>query len=68
MIPIEGTPKDECYVTLPGIIEVFAEETTAVDNIISPKSSTAVKYIRNGNLYIQTLDKTYNVYGSQVNK
>ena len=68
MIPIEGTPKDECYVTLPGIIEVFAEETTAVDNIISPKSSTAVKYIRNGNLYIQTLDKTYNVYGAQVNK
>ena len=68
MIPTKGTPEDECYVTLPGIIEVFAEETTAVDNIISPKSSTAVKYIRNGNLYIQTLDKTYNVYGSQVNK
>ena len=68
MIPTKGTPEDECYVTLPGIIEVFAEETTAVDNIISPKSSTAVKYIRNGNLYIQTLDKTYNVYGSQVKK
>ena len=67
MIPTTGTPNGACYVTLPGIIEVFAEGTTDVDNITSSQSTT-LKYIKNGSLYIQTCDKTYDVLGQQVTK
>ena len=67
MIPTTGTPNGACYVTLPGIIEVFAEGTTDVDNITSSQSTT-LKYIKNGALYIQTSDKTYDVLGQQVTK
>jgi hypothetical protein len=67
MIPTTGTPNGACYVTLPGIIEVFAEGTTDVDNITSSQSTT-LKYIKNGSLYIQTSDKTYDVLGQQVTK
>ena len=65
MIPTTGTPNGACYVTLPGIIEVFAEGTTDVDNITASQSTT-LKYIKNGALYIQTSDKTYDVLGKQV--
>ena len=67
MIPTTGTPNGACYVTLPGIIEVFAEGTTDVDNITSSQSTT-LKYIQNGSLFIQTSDKTYDVFGQQVTK
>ena len=67
MIPTTGTPNGACYVTLPGIIEVFAEGTTDVDNITTSQSTT-LKYIKNGALYIQTSDKTYDVLGQQVTK
>jgi hypothetical protein len=67
MIPTTGTPNGACFVTLPGIIEVFAEGTTDVDNITSSQSTT-LKYIKNGSLYIQTSDKTYDVLGQQVTK
>jgi hypothetical protein len=68
MIPTTGTPNGACYVTLPGIIEVFAEETTDVDNITSSTNNTNVKFIKDGALYIQLGDKTYDVLGSQVSK
>ena len=67
MIPTTGTPNGACYVTLPGIIEVFAEGTTDVDNITSSQSTT-MKYIKNGSLYIQTGDKIFDVLGQQVTK
>jgi hypothetical protein len=67
MVPTSETPKGECYVTLPGIIEVFAEDDpTALEDVTSSTTSTMVKYVQDGNLYIQTLDKTYNVLGAQV--
>ena len=68
MVPTSETTKGECYVTLPGIIEVFSEQTTNVENINTNQSSSNVKYIKNGNLYIQTVDKRYNILGAQVNK
>jgi hypothetical protein len=68
MVPTSETTKGECYVTLPGIIEVFSEQTTDVENIISTQSSMSAKYIKNGNLYIQTENKTYNILGAQVGK
>jgi hypothetical protein len=54
-------------VTLPGIIEIFDETTTDVEEIISETTSYK-KFIKEGNFYIQTLDKTYNVLGTQVSK
>ena len=68
MVPTSETTKGECYVTLPGIIEVFAEETTGVENITTSSSSTAAKFIKDGSLYIQSEDKVYDVLGTQVNK
>ena len=68
MVPTSATPKGECYVTLPGIIEVFADQPTDVENITSSESSSMMKYIKDGRLYIQTMDKTYNVLGAQVSK
>ena len=67
MIPTTGTPNGACFVTLPGIIEVFAEGTTDVDNITSSQTAT-MKYIKNGSLYIQTGDKIFDVLGQQVTK
>ena len=68
MVPTSETTKGECYVTLPGIIEVFSEQTTDVENITSDQSSFNAKYIQNGNLYIQKADKTYNILGAEVSK
>ena len=68
MVPTSETTKGECYVTLPGIIEVFTEETTDVENITTSSSSTAAKFIKDGSLYIQSMDKVYDVLGVQVSK
>ncbi len=68
MVPTSETTKGECYVTLPGIIEVFSEQTTNLENVVSSQSSTNLKYIQNGNLYIQNVDKTYNILGTEVSK
>ena len=68
MVPSSETTKGECYVTLPGIIEIFDENTTDVEDITSPNSTSYKKYIKDGSLYIQTMDKTFNVLGAQVSK
>ena len=68
MIPTTGTPNGECYVTLPGIIEVFADGTTDVDTITTVNVDTPVKFIKNGTLYIQANDKIYDVLGVQVSR
>jgi hypothetical protein len=68
MVPTSETPKGECYVTLPGIIEVFAEETTDVEDITTSNTNTPSKYIENGLLYIQSAGKVYDVLGVQVCK
>ena len=68
MVPTSETTKGECYVTLPGIIEVFSEQTTNLEDVTSNQSYTNVKYIQNGNLYIQTENKIYNVLGAEVSK
>ena len=67
LVPTSETAKGERYVTFPGIIEVFTDQTTGVENIQS-SSSDMMKYIKDGNLYIQTADKTYNLLGAQVGK
>jgi hypothetical protein len=68
MVPTSDTPKGECYVTLPGIIEVFSEEGTDVENVQTSTTNSIVKYIKNGSLYIQTINKTYDVLGVQVSE
>ena len=68
MVPTSATPKGECYVTLPGIIEVFSDLTTDIENTTSSQSTSTLKYIENGTLYIQSADKTYNVLGTQLSK
>lgn len=68
MVPTSETTKGECYVTLPGIIEVFSEQTTDVEDVISTQSPSNLKYIQNGNLYIQAMDKIYNILGAEVSK
>ena len=68
MIPTTGTPNGACYVTLPGIIEVFAEGTTDVEHIASSDATSPFKFIKDGNLYIQANDKTYDVLGASISK
>jgi hypothetical protein len=68
MVPTSETPKGECYVTLPGIIEVFDEETTDVEDVTTSNSNTPAKFIKDGSLYIQTEGKVYDVLGVQVSK
>ena len=69
MIPNSATPKGECYVTLPGIIEVFEEETTSrVGSANLWQDSTNRKCLKDGNLYILLDDKVYDALGKQVNK
>ena len=67
MVPTSETPKGECYVTMPGVVEVFAEEPASVEDITSSLPSM-IKYIKDGNFYIQTVDNTYNVLGMPVSK
>ena len=66
MVPTSATPKGECYVTLPGIIEVFADETTDLETLEPISSDSHNKFIKQGSLYIKSGDKTYNVLGVQV--
>jgi hypothetical protein len=68
MVPTSATPKGECYVTLPGVIEIFDETATSVESVSTSNSPSASKFIKNGTLYIQTNDKTYDVLGVQVSK
>lgn len=68
MVPNSSTPKGECYVTLPGIIEIFTEETTEVEDVTTFDSNTTSKFIKSGSLYIQSAGKVYDVLGVQVSK
>jgi hypothetical protein len=68
MVPTTGTPNGACYVTLPGIIEVFTEETTDVENVTLSNSDATFKFIKNGSLYIQSEGKVYDVLGVQIAK
>ena len=68
MVPDSSTPKGECYVTLPGIIEIFTEETTEVEDVATFDSNTTSKFIKSGSLYIQSAGKVYDVLGVQVSK
>ena len=58
------TEKGERYVTLPGIIEVFADRDTALENVTAQE--TPNKFIQNGALYIQANNVIYNVLGTPV--
>ena len=66
MVPTSETAKGECYVTLPGIIEVFSSEVTDVEDLQSSDIDKNGKYVNNGSLYIKTGDKTYNVLGAPI--
>ena len=68
MVPNSSTPKGECYITLPGIIEVFTEQTTDVERVATSSSISPSKFIKDGNLYIQSNDRTYDILGAQVSK
>ena len=68
LVPTSDTPKGERYITLPGIIEVFAEETTDIEDIITSNTHSPSKFIENGALYIHSEGKVYDVLGAQVNK
>ena len=68
LVPTSDTPKGERYITLPGIIEVFAEETTDIEDVITSNTHSPSKFIENGVLYIHSEGKVYDVLGAQVNK
>ena len=68
LVPTSDTPKGDRYITLPGIIEVFAEETTDIEDIITSNTHSPSKFIENGALYIHSEGKVYDVLGAQVNK
>ena len=64
-IPTTGTENGERYITLPGIIEVFSDDSTntAVENTIS--SSEYTKFVENGQLLIKRNDQIYTILGTQ---
>jgi hypothetical protein len=66
MIPTSETTKGECYITLPGIMEVFTDITSDVENVEPTPDATQGKYIKDGALYILHGEKTYDVLGTQV--
>ena len=66
MIPTSETTKGECYVTLPGIMEIFTDITSDVENVEPTQDATQGKYIKDGALYILHGEKTYDVLGTQV--
>ena len=68
MVPTSETPKGECYVTLPGIIELFARDATDIEDITTFNSNIPSKFIKNGSLYIQSEGNVYDVLGVQVSK
>lgn len=66
MIPTSETTKGECYITLPGIMEVFTDITSDVENVGPAQDVKSGKYIKDGALYILHGEKTYDVLGTQV--
>jgi hypothetical protein len=52
-------------VTLPGIIEVFSNEATDVENTTTSPASTT-KFIKDGALYIQMKGNVFDVLGNVV--
>jgi hypothetical protein len=66
LVPTSATPKGERYVTLPGIIEVFEGPTTDLETVKPSDVNTHSKYIKDGSLFIQSGNKTYDVLGAQV--
>ena len=64
-IPTTGTENGERYITLPGIIEVFSDDSTntAVENTISSSEST--KFVENGQLLIKRDNQIYTILGTQ---
>ena len=64
-IPTTGTENGERYITLPGIIEVFSDDSTntAVENTIS--SSEYTKFVENGQLLIKRNNQIYTILGTQ---
>ena len=68
MVPTSETPTGECYVSLPGIIEVFDEEMTGIEDIRTSNSDSSSKFIKNGALYIQSEGNVYDVLGVRVSE
>ena len=65
-IPTTGTDNGERYITLPGIVEVFADELSDVESITSPQNASLTKFIKEGALYISVGDKIYDALGKIV--
>lgn len=65
-IPTTGTENGERYITLPGIIEVFSDPLSNVDNLTPSQTNSLKKFVKNGALYISVGDKTYDVLGMQI--
>ena len=66
LVPTSATPKGERYITLPGIIEVFDGPTTDLETVNPSDVKAHAKYIKDGSLYIQSGNKTYDVLGVEV--
>lgn len=66
LVPTSATPKGERYITLPGIIEVFDGPTTDLETVKPSDVKVNAKYIKDGSLYIQSGNKTYDVLGVEV--
>lgn len=67
-IPTTGTENGERYITLPGIVEVFGDEISSVEDVDVECNSGATKYMKDGALYILVGENTYDILGSQVAK
>lgn len=63
LVPTSETEKGECYVTLPGIYQVYGDSETSVEDITTTIPST--KFIENGQLYIRRNENIYTVLGTQ---
>ncbi len=66
LVPTSATPKGERYITLPGIIEEFDGPTTDLETVKPSDVKAHAKYIKDGSLYIQSGNKTYDVLGVEV--
>ena len=66
LIPTSATPKGERYIILPGIIEEFDGLTTDLETVKPSAVKAHAKYIKDGSLYIQSGNKTYDVLGVEV--
>ncbi len=63
-IPTTGTENGERYITLPGIMEVFEDDSTntSVENMVI--STEYSKFIENGQFFIQRDGHTYTILGT----